>query len=404
MGPGDGTCRSGGLCHLATSDLAWLWTQLADVADRRGDADLTVGSAMVTPPDKVAGRAAAAGLLGRRHLAAGQRTRINLAALAQRIAPLTPGAVAAHVTGRRLAQRQERAGEQARSEAALRGRLAVVLPAAATDGAWADLRRSGWVSRLRGAGGIGLVDKAAKVIGLLPRAGAPAVDRRVLAQAVAHPHALDSGTLPGLVLALLLVTGRLPAGTSARDAWTALGVRQDDIVGGLTMVGIVPAGWVIPGLLPVTLPPRVVSTCEWPSGGTPVFVTENPSVLSAGIDLGAPIICTSGTPPSTELAAISRLEDSGWQLHVRADFDAAGLNHVRSVLAVAPGAIARRMSADDYLDGLARSDESVPLRLDRLGKTPWDPELVQVMTDCGVAVFEEVLLDDLLEDMAAWPG
>lgn len=72
-----------------------------------------------------------------------------------------------------------------------------------------------------------------------------------------------------------------------------LGVRCDDIVGGLTTVGITPAGWTVPDRTPVTLPPRVLATCDWPTGAAPVFVTENPSVLSAAVDSGsASVVCT----------------------------------------------------------------------------------------------------------------
>lgn len=79
-------------------------------------------------------------------------------------------------------------------------------------------------------------------------------------------------------------------------------------------------------------------------------------------------------------------------------FDDAGINHVNAILAVAPTARPWRMSSEDYLDGLDRSD-GVRLRLDRLSATPWDPRLLRTMTQRGVAVDEEALLDGLLGDM-----
>lgn len=398
----DDTCGATSVGAYTTGDLAWLWAQLADAADRRGDPQLTVGTATITAPPDVAGRAAAAGLLGRRHLVAGRRTRIDLAALTGRLAPLTPGAVAAHATGRRLAQRAANAAARAQSEAALRDRLAETIPAAAADDAWAALRRGGWVSRSLNSDEPALVDRAARVIGLLPDPGVLPVDRRVLAHAAtADPHALDAGrTLPGLVLAILCVTGRLEAGLPAREAWTAHGVRYDDIVGGLTVVGIVPAGWAVPARAPVTLPPRVLATCDWPEGDGAVFVTENPSVFSAAVDIGgARVICTTGTPAGVEVAAIARLAEAGWHLNVRADFDDAGIGHMNAILTSAHTAQPWRMAAGDYLAGLACSDATVPLRLDRLGATPWDPQLAPTMAGRGVAVYEESLLDALLSDM-----
>jgi hypothetical protein len=40
----DGTCLLGRLDPLVTSDLAWLWDQLAHVGDRRGDPTLAHGT------------------------------------------------------------------------------------------------------------------------------------------------------------------------------------------------------------------------------------------------------------------------------------------------------------------------------------------------------------------------
>jgi uncharacterized protein (TIGR02679 family) len=399
----DGSCWAGRLDPLVTPDLAWLWTQLAEAADRRGDRSLTAGTASVTLPDAVAERAAATGLLGRRHLVAGRRARVNLVRLSERIAPLTPGAVAAHATGRRLAQRAEMVQSRHDREARLRQQLAELLPEAAGEDAWASLRKGGWLGRLVTVDDEHLVERAARVIGLLPAGGAQPVDRRVLSQvATADPHALDRGrVLPGLVLALLAVVGRLEPGTPPREAWTQLGVRSDDIVGGLTVVGIAPVGWTIPDRTPVTLPPRVLATSAWPAGCAPVFVTENPSVLSAAASTGAAIVCTTGTPSAVEVAAIGGLAEVGWKVRVRADFDVAGVNHVSTILASVRGARPWRMSADDYLDGLGRSDYTVALRLDRLAATPWDPELARSMTNSGSAVYEEALLDHLLKDISS---
>jgi hypothetical protein len=110
------------------------------------------------------------------------------------------------------------------------------------------LRRTGWVSRLVAVEDTAIIERAATVVGLLP---------------TADPHALDSGRLlAGLVFALLVATGRLEAAIGPRDGWAMLGVRCDDIVGGLTTVGITPAGWTVPGRTPVTLPLRVLATCD----------------------------------------------------------------------------------------------------------------------------------------------
>jgi hypothetical protein len=75
-----------------------------DARTDRGDPTLIEGRLTVTTPKGEAERAAAVGLVGR-HLPRGKRISIDLAALANAIAPATPGGVAAHATGRRLAAR-----------------------------------------------------------------------------------------------------------------------------------------------------------------------------------------------------------------------------------------------------------------------------------------------------------
>jgi uncharacterized protein (TIGR02679 family) len=399
----DGTCTEATLDGLAAAELAWLWAGLAEAADRRGDPALRTGTTTLTAPDDVAARAAAAGLFGRRHVSAGQRVRVDLAALAERLAPLTPGAAAAHGVGRRLAQRAEAAAARTKAEAALRARAAEVIPDVAGDEAWAALRRTGWVTRLLDVHDTALLERAAAVLAQLPAPGAASVDRRVLAQAAAgDPHALDRGQpIGGLALALLVAIGRIAPGSAPRDGWAAIGVAYDDIVGGLTCLGVAPAGWNVPPGAALTLPPRTLAASSWSAGAGVVFVTENPSVLSAASIPEARVVCTSGTPSTVEVAALAALADAGWQLLVRADFDDAGLNHVAAILASAPGARPWRMGVTDYRRGLRTGDGSVPLRIERLPATPWEPALAAVMATEGVAVFEESLLDELVCDVRA---
>src|SRR5581483_11229318 len=98
-------------------------------------------------------------------------------------------------------------------------------------------------------------------------------------------------------------------GQPPRHAWGAVGIRCDDVVGGLVVQGIVPVGWSVPTGTPVTLPPRVLSKCDWPAPPFPgswVFVTENPSVISAAADLATSnhairLDCTNGTPSDVEV-------------------------------------------------------------------------------------------------------
>ena len=268
------------------------------------------------------------------------------------------------------------------------------------------LHRAGWLAKLYAADDAdGLLRQALAVLDALPETGTR-LDRRVLASNIArNPHALDDGEpLAALVLALLSAAGITSFAQRSRAAWDAVGVDCDDLTGGLIAVGVHPDGWHLPAGAAVTLPPRELASCRWPQGPVTrpwTFVTENPSVASAAADLaatGVPVrlLCTSGTPSAVEIAAIARLIDAGWQIAIRADFDAAGIAHVAAVLGAAPSSRPWRMGASDYEQSLSTGG-TVPLA--HVGDTPWEPALGTAMRAHGLAAFEEAMLPDLLADL-----
>ncbi|HEY0166620.1 MAG TPA: DUF2399 domain-containing protein [Jatrophihabitans sp.] len=408
-----GACAGADLSALTRPDLQWLWTSLAAAADRRGDKNLTGGAAVtVTVPAEPAQRAAAAGLLGDRHLAAGQRRRVDLtrltAVLAERNPQLTPGVVVAHAVGRPLAATAAARAHRASAEDDLRARLQTAVRAlpehvrarVGLETVFERLRSSRWVSRiLSTADPEALVAQALEVAARLPEPGAR-IDRRTLVPGA--PHALDGGALAGLVLALCGVAN----GGRPRAAWASLGVDCDDLVGGLIVTGVAPAGWSIPAGATVTLPPRELAAVSWAAPASEeqwVFVTENPSVLAAANALAqerstspARVVCYSGTPSAVECSAIAALAAVGWSIAVRADFDAAGIAHVRALLEAAPAAVPWRMSAADYL---AVAGPTRPAGAVVAVDTPWDAELGVAMVS-GAPVYEEDLLPDLVADIA----
>jgi len=387
--------------ELVVPELRWFWDQLGTQADRRGDPDMSSGTLSVVAPESSEERAAAIGICAK-VLAAGQRRRVDLVELASLTAPLSPGEVAASVLGRPLAERRLAADRQRAREAELCDALRAAVPDLDI-GATATLRSTGVIKRLsKISDAEQVVEHVGAVVGDLP-GGTEMVDRRVLALVAGSPHALDAGQpVAGLCLSVLSALGRVEAGMSARDAWAAVGVVYDDITGGLSVVGVVPDGWTVPEHAPVTLPPKVLARCTWPAGrGRIVFVTENPSVLSAAAGIvGARAICTTGTPSRLEIASLGKLVAGGWRLAVRADFDDTGLTNTAAILGAVADARPWRMGALDYLGALEAGGSVEPLRLERLSPTPWDPELAEAMRHHGVAVFEETLLDDLLDDIS----
>lgn len=414
-----GTCSGADLTPLLNPDLTWLWEALAAAADRRGDQALTDGPAVtVTVPAAPAQRAAAAGLIGGRPLTPGQRRRVDLReltkALTTRGPALTPGTVAAHACGRPLAGKARARAERAVSVDQIRIQLetgAAGLPGHVRElvgptTVFARLRSTGWIARiLNTADPAALLGEALAVAGRLPQPGTR-IDRRVLVPG--DPHALDGGPLPGLVLVL---TGS--SSTAPRPGWGRLGVDCDDLLGGLIITGVTPRDWRIPPGATFTLPPRELTQIAWaapPAPNTWVFVTENPSVLSAASAqalandtiITPRVVCTAGTPSQIECTAIGALSDAGWRIAVRADFDPAGLAHMRALLSAAPTAVPWRMSAADYL--ATAPEGTTDLRLQETD-TPWDPHLVPAMKARSAHAYEEDLLPALLTDIAAgMPG
>ncbi|MBB5891414.1 DUF2399 domain-containing protein [Kutzneria kofuensis] len=410
----DGECAGADLAPLLTDNLLWLWAAVGKTADRRGDPALTDGTLTVTAPPQPDARSAAIGLLGGVVLRAGQRRKVVLAALTARLrargAALTPGAVAAHALHRRVAATA--IAKRARDELldAVHDDLhrgLEDLPVHVRDHhvdpaeAWARLRAAGWLARLAAhPHPHRLVAQATAVLAALPMPG-QRTDRRTLV--ASDPHALDDGTpLAALVLALAGQAGR-----KRRDAWDRLGVDYDDLTGGLLALGIHPTGWSLPADAVVTIPPRELIRSAWPAPPTPhtwVFVTENPSVVTAaaGIATSAPVrlLCTVGTPSRLEAAAVAALADAGWQVAVRADFDPAGLANMRALLSACPAAVPWRMNAADYAQSTPSRDTGTPITVVE-ADTPWDPALAHAMAAHGTPGYEEALLPELLADLAA---
>ncbi|MFI2636608.1 DUF2399 domain-containing protein [Streptomyces collinus] len=415
----DRACHGADLSLLLAPNLVWLWEQIGQRADQRGDAAMTSGTTTIIAPSSAAERAGALGLLGTRVLRPGQHRRLDLQALTQHLRrhgpALTPAGVAAHALGRPVGQRTaDRARQAARLKSLrqLRSRLSQALPERApvrpADEGWEELYRSGRVARItRHPAPEKLLRACAAVLGNLPASGR--IDRRVLAHAAAgDPHGLDSGTdLAGLVLAAATASGLVGPGTARRDAWKRLGVTLDMLTGGLLSLGIHPRGWHIPAGHPLVLTPWTVQRITWPAPGSDepgwVFITENPSITAAALDLvtvPVRLLCTVGTPSHTELNALAHLTASGWRIAVRADFDAAGIGHVRAVLDTIPEALVWRMKAADYTASLHPAPfEPAALDTDRLDATPWDPALATAIRQHGRPAYEEALIDELLTDL-----
>lgn len=394
---------------LLGAELLWVWEQLGAVADRRGDAELTSGTVAFTAPHDAGMRAAGAGLLPGR-FASGQTRRVDLgdvsAALRRIDERLTPGIVTAHALKRRLAPRAAARAARGEVEADLIAHLAPISnDHAVVQAAWSALRRSGRVTQLvADPNARAVLDHVARIVVRLQGRGDVAVDRRVLAHEVTgDPHALDDDRpLASMVTAVLASLGLVDHGSRSRATWAQVGVHFDAITAGLSMVGIAPVGWTVPAGSPVTIPPHVLADCDWPrppGGDDRLFVTENPSVLTAVLGVAGPaMICTSGKPSSLVVETLAALDAAGWRLSVRADFDDSGVSSVNTILAACPGAVAWRMGADDYRAAVAARSTRA-LRPALLPAASWDAELKPAMLATGFAAFEEATIAALVRDV-----
>lgn len=141
-------------------------------------------------------------------------------------------------------------------------------------------------------------------------------------------------------------------------------------------------------------PPRL------PLGGRAVFVCENPSVVAeaaarVGTDC-APLVCTSGHPAAAATTLLQQLSAAGAQLRYHGDFDWPGLTIANNVLR-RHSATAWHMTAADYTGALGAAGR--PLR-GAPTSAGWDPALTAAMRRHGLRIEEELVIDDLLADLA----
>ena len=412
------TCATPGWERFDVEDLVGMWRAICRESKSREDSVMSTGTISITLPvlsnlGSVYHPSSEVGALfiGEGHLI-GDTIEVSLEAVASLVFPNSPWEVARHCThSRRIANRErDRLRREARAERRSRKeeiRAIIVrhfgLTAVQGDG----MMIHNWDSRVE-VESPKFLDDALALYRALPGADGNLVDRRRLGQEVlGNPHALDSRRpLASFLLDLLIVTGVATPRMRPREAWRRAGVLGDGVHDGMAVVGVSPVGMVLDDGLLVVLPPRTLETAVWPvpvSGREDVFLTENPSILEAAMGIeGLQMMCTLGTvsdsPTSEMLAALVRMGERGYRLHVRGDFDSFGLEHVGTLLATIPGAVPWRMGAADYLEAVASGagpalSEKFPL------DASWDTRLACAMKERGLAGNEEALLEVLLDDL-----
>lgn len=395
------------LTGLDRPELARLWAAGRQRLERNS---LEPGSSPLVLRDLTpAERDAVAGLLGERPVPPPRPVRIDPARLDL---VLRGGRVAAGLVdvvvalGGPLRDRRE---ERSRREADARSLWATggAHPAVGLHpelAGWLEaLRTTGLVTRLAGDDPVALLVEALDVLAELP-VDPPEPLAALAARLLGDAHALDADR----AVATLVVRGlshleRRPPPTGAderRALLAAWGVTVDELSARVLVLGLAhpavadtdePTWLTLRGLR------RAAVSC-W--GPEPVRVCENPTVVAAAADQVAgrsgALVCTNGVPDASFHELARQAAAAGRPLAVRADFDAAGLRIVTSILARTPG-VPWRFDAETYRQvagrGLAALAGPLP-------GTPWSPQLRHEMARTGRAVHEEAMLDLLLEDLA----
>lgn len=255
-----------------------------------------------------------------------------------------------------------------------------------------------------------LVTAAVRALHALP-ADPPMSRAAFAALRLTGAHALDEGTpLATLVLSGIRALTDFPDGAGAewrREAWASAGLLKDDLsstVLTLNLRGTPALDWTAdegePAVLTLrSLTRRTANGITTATGD--VHVCENPAVLSAAADtLGPacpPMVCLQGQPSAAALTLLRGLSARGAVLLHHADFDWGGARIATALGRVAPWR-PWRYEAADYLAAVAGVSEPQYLT-GTASATPWDPRLAAAMTEHGVRVEEELILDALLSDL-----
>lgn len=402
--------------RLAGEGLAPLWSRCWRAIARAGPSSWSAVS-MRVPVDDDTCRRAVAGLLGRPVRSGTASVTVRLSDLDDILRAAGDGwdlvAVAETVAG----PLPDRAGDAVARARAIRRALDDARRAGPGD-AWFQewlgvLAADGTMARLHGRGDLDRVTTVASVLALVP---ADALPLPILAARVTgDPKALSAGATANLAVRGLAVRSGEPMPRSAgqrRDLWEAVGVVPDDLASQVLVLNLpvrgVPVGDWLAGAAQAGIPFRVTlqqlsrSTVEV-ARARAVFVCENPAVLRVAAERfgpgSAPLVCTEGRPSVACMRLLALLSAGGCDLRYHGDFDWPGLRIAADVLARSASS-PWRMGRTDYENERDRHGGTSP-RLDGApAPSPWDPELADAMSRCGSVLYEEDMIDALLDDLA----
>lgn len=282
---------------------------------------------------------------------------------------------------------------------------------------WVEgLRARGTLGRIAGEDGDALLLAALDIGERLP--AHPAVERtRLAAETANDPHALDDDRpLAKLLVRQLAARGGEDAPSSAmerRDLLAGFGVACDALSCDVLTLGLqpIPDGPLARALgllagrhLRITLAQLERERLRF-RPGLRVFCCENPVVVAATEQrlwpYVPPLVCTAGWPSSAACALLAALRRDGATVVYHGDMDWEGVRiftWLRDRFGVEPW----RFDTASYRQALARQNGGGhELRGPPPGTGGHTTDLVTAMQADGGAVPEELVLADLLDDLAA---
>ncbi|WP_202806036.1 TIGR02679 family protein [Actinopolymorpha alba] len=277
-----------------------------------------------------------------------------------------------------------------------------------------------WVARVRRAGVVEgsvpqtrrLLERALAVLGALPADGLPLP--AFAESTCGDEHGLDDGRrLSTLVLHALATLYDEPEPANAehrRQLWERAGVACDTLSTTVLVAGLRPGGdsalakvlriWADAGQAGVVTLDQVRVAGALDACASTVWVVENPSVLAMAVarftTACPPMVCTSGWPNSATILLLRRLREAGAEIRYHGDFDGDGLR-IAAYVCSKVGAVPWRMTSRDYLAAATPGGRSPG----RVTDVPWDAELGPHVRSLGVAVPEERVATELLDELAA---
>ena len=269
-----------------------------------------------------------------------------------------------------------------------------------------------------------LCSQADIVLKLLPAKGMTRA--QLAARSLGDAHVLDTGqAVATLVLAVwrkmsvnpdtyedtpVLESGRVRENGEdrIRDIWAKAGILVNELARPALFLNLqISGGHTLP--LPSGEPSYASlrfllrSDPLWNVRGRDIYVCENPNLLAIAADaLGvncAPMVCTEGMPAAAQRTILQQLAIAGGRLRYHGDFDWPGLR-IGSHVIREFGAVPWRFDAKEYLAAVARAPRPGFALTGPEVHASWDEALTAAMRTHGLAIAEESLADELLQDLA----